>query len=85
MASRSRRRSHAYLLAFVANLVSAGVRLGPIGQTDGQRIIAALVPHRFRRPPRALERALDDLGGAALRSDIAAMRHETQYSRLFRS
>jgi urease accessory protein len=75
----------AFALAQVANLVSAALRLGPIGQSDGQKILAALLP-----PIRALARAahgagLADLGGAAFRSDIAAMRHETQYSRLFRS
>jgi urease accessory protein len=75
----------AFALAQAANLVSAVVRLGPIGQTDGQKILAALLP-----PIRALAReavcaSLADLGGAAFRSDIAAMRHESQYSRLFRS
>jgi urease accessory protein len=75
----------AYALAFVANLVSAAVRLGPIGQTDGQRITAALFPRLTDAAARAAGSTLDDLGGCALRSDIAAMRHETQYSRLFRS
>jgi len=75
----------AYMLAFQANLVSAAIRLGAIGQTDGQRILAHLTP-LVRRQAEALENAsLDDLGGCALRADIAAMRHETQYSRLFRS
>ena len=74
-----------YLLAFQANLVSAAIRLGAIGQTDGQRILAHLTP-LVRRQATALDGAtLDDLGSCALRSDIAAMRHETQYSRLFRS
>ncbi len=75
----------AYLLGFVANLTSAAVRLGPIGQTDGQRVIARLVPQLTVSARKAAEASLDDLGGAALRSDIAAMRHETLYSRLFRS
>ena len=75
----------AFALAQAANLVSAALRLGAIGQTDGQKILAALLA-----PIRALARAahdasLADLGGAAFRSDIAAMRHESQYSRLFRS
>jgi urease accessory protein len=75
----------AFILAQAANLVSAALRLGAIGQSDGQKALAALLP-----PIRALARAahaasLADLGGAAFRSDIAAMRHETQYSRLFRS
>ena len=75
----------AYLVAFAGNLVSAAVRLGPVGQTDGQKIIARLVPALREAAQMAASGTLDDLGSAALRSDIAAMRHETQYSRLFRS
>lgn len=75
----------AYGLAFVANLVSASVRLGIVGQTDGQRITAALVPALHAAAAAAQTATLDDLGSGCLRSDIAALRHETQYSRLFRS
>ena len=75
----------AFLVAFAGNLVSAAVRLGPVGQTDGQKIIARLVPALREAAQMAASGTLDDLGSAALRSDIAAMRHETQYSRLFRS
>ena len=75
----------AFLVAFAGNLVSACVRLGPVGQTDGQRIIAGLVPALRDLARKATHGGLDDLGSVALRSDIAAMRHETQYSRLFRS
>ena len=75
----------AYGLAFVANLVSASVRLGIVGQTDGQKITAALVPALQAAAAAAGPATLDDLGGCTLRSDIASLRHETQYSRLFRS
>ena len=75
----------AFGLAFVQNLVSAAVRLGPIGQTDGQRLTASLVPALRDLAATAAHSSLDELGGCALRSDIAAMRHETLYSRLFRS
>lgn len=75
----------AYLTGFVANLVSAAIRLGVTGQTDGQRTIAALMP-RVREVAGAAEGAgLDDLGGCAFHSDLGAILHETQYSRLFRS
>jgi urease accessory protein len=75
----------AFILAQGANLVSAALRLGSIGQTEGQTILAALLP-RVRALAREAEGSmLADLGGSAFRSDIAAMRHETQYSRLFRS
>ena len=75
----------AFAQAFVAALVSAAVRLGPIGQTGAQQAMAALLPAVLAMAAAAREETLDDLGGCALRSDIAAMRHETQYSRLFRS
>jgi urease accessory protein len=75
----------AYLHAFAANLVSAGVRLVPLGQTDGQRVLAALEPRVATTAERARATALDDVGGAAFRADLAAIRHETQHTRLFRS
>jgi urease accessory protein len=75
----------AYGLAFVANLVSASVRLGIVGQTDGQKLTAGLVPAVQAAAAVAEPATLDDLGGCALRSDLASLRHETQYSRLFRS
>ena len=75
----------AYLWAFAANLVSAGVRLVPLGQTDGQRIQAALMPITLDVARDAESSTLDDIGGCAFRAEIAAMRHETQHVRLFRS
>lgn len=79
------RACEAFALGFVANLVSAAVRLSVIGQTQGQRALAAMAAPVAALGAAAAEAALDDLGAAALRSDIASMRHETQYSRLFRS
>jgi len=76
---------HAFLHAIASNLVSAGVRLVPLGQTDGQRALAALEAPIALAAKLALASALDDIGSATLRADIAAMRHETQYTRLFRS
>ena len=75
----------AYAQQFAANLVSAVVRLGAIGQTDGQKVIAALTEEALRAARFASGASLDDLGSATFRSDIASLRHETQYSRLFRS
>lgn len=75
----------AFALAATTNLVSAGVRLGPIGQSEAQAIIAGLCPAVSRLAAFAETATHDDLGTAAWRGDIAAMRHETQYSRLFRS
>lgn len=76
---------HAYLHAFTANLISAGVRLIPLGQTEGQRVLAALEPVAAATARRALATPLDSVGSATLRADIASMKHETQYTRLFRS
>lgn len=75
----------AYLSGFIANLVSAAVRLGIVGQTDGQRIIAGLQPAIAALAQDAQALTLDDLGAATLRSDLFSLQHETQYSRLFRS
>lgn len=75
----------AYLQGFAANLVSAGVRLIPLGQRDGQRVIAALEAPIAATLEAALTAPLEDLGGVAVLADLAAMKHETQYTRLFRS
>lgn len=75
----------AYLQAFAANLVSAAVRLVPLGQTDGQRALAALEPVILAAAEAALARPFADLGSAAPMVDWCSMTHETQYTRLFRS
>jgi len=75
----------AFVLAFVMNLLSVGLRLGALGQTGAQKITAALLPAIRATAAFAVASTFDDLGGAALQSDIASMRHESQYSRLFRS
>jgi urease accessory protein len=76
---------HCYVHALAANLVSAGVRLIPLGQTEGQRLLAALEPMVTATAARALATPLDEVGGAAIRADLAGMRHEAQHTRLFRS
>jgi urease accessory protein len=75
-----------HLHAFVANLVSAGVRLVPLGQTDGQRALAALEPSiRAAADGAAAVAGLDEIHAAAPAIDLLSIRHETQYPRLFRS
>ena len=74
-----------YLEAFAANLVSAGLRLGLIGHTGAQRIIAELEPTICAAARAAIGRDPDDFGAATFAVDLASMVHETQYSRLFRS
>jgi len=75
----------AFLQALTANWISAGVRLIPLGQTDGQRVLAALEDAVAATAARALTTPLDELGTCAFRADVAGMKHETQYTRLFRS
>lgn len=78
-----------FLTGLAGNLVSAAVRLSIVGQTGGQQVVAALVPAIVAHAACVLAAGADELdtllGGAAWRSDIAALCHETQYTRLFRS
>jgi len=75
----------AYLNAVVANLVSVGVRLVPLGQSAGLKVLASLHQEIAATARRAEVSSLDDLGSATVLAEIAAMRHETQYSRVFRT
>ncbi len=76
---------HAFFHAVVSNWISAGARLVPLGQTECQRVLAELEPIVVSTGKRALEASLDDLGSTTFRADLASLRHETQYTRLFRS
>jgi urease accessory protein len=76
---------HAFFHALTSNWISSGARLIPLGQTDSQRVLALLEPVVAETVHRALKATLDDLGSATFRADLASMRHETQYTRLFRS
>jgi len=75
----------AFLQSYVANLVTAAVRLIPLGQTAGQLAVAGLESEVLKASARAEEDTLADLGSAAFVVDLVSMAHETQYTRLFRS
>ncbi len=75
----------AFLQAGATNLVQAAIRLGVIGQSDGVKTSAALEPLIAATADRASRASLHDLGSGTIMSEIVAMRHETQHSRLFRS
>lgn len=78
----------AYLHSIVGNLASAAQRLIPLGQTDGQRVIAAMRPAAAAVVRRAAGLQGDPfaaMGGACFIADYASMAHETQYTRLFRT
>jgi urease accessory protein len=75
----------AYLQGFAASLTSVAVRLVPLGQTAGLEVLCDLAPVISDAARRAADASLDDLGAITLLADIAAMKHETQRSRVFRS
>jgi urease accessory protein len=76
---------HAHALGFVSNLTSAAIRLGVIGQTDAQRIIAGLLSTIGASVEHAIDANEDELGTATLFADLASLHHETLTTRLFRS
>ena len=75
----------AALHGFLANLIGAAARLVPLGQSDCLRVLASLEVEVIDAATRAEHASRDDLGSACLRGDIASMRHEMQYTRLFRT
>lgn len=74
-----------FLQAFASNLVACATRLVPLGQTEAQRLIRTLTPLCERIALSAQQADLDQLSSTAFLSDIASMKHETQYSRIFRT
>jgi urease accessory protein len=75
----------AFAFAWAGTLTSAAIRLGVVGQTDAQSVMAALSGALSAAAKLAQTQTLDDIGGAAFSADLASLEHETQYSRLFRS
>ena len=75
----------AHLHPFTSNLIQAAVRLVPLGQRDGVAALVALEPVILQVASQAARSSLDDLGSSTFFSDLLSMRHETQYSRVFRS
>ena len=75
----------AFVFATLANAIAAATRLGVIGQTDAQRILAEFAGRVAALVEAALHASLDDLGSATVRADIFTFLHETQYTRLFRT
>ncbi len=74
-----------FLQAFASNLVACATRLVPLGQIDAQRLIRQLTPLCAQIAEKAKKASLDELSSTAFLGDIAAMKHETQYSRIFRT
>lgn len=74
-----------FLHAFASNIISAAIRAVPLGQNQGQRVLAAMEPVIAHICEETAAQGLEDLGSSTLLADIASMNHETKYSRLFRS
>jgi urease accessory protein len=75
----------AFLHALASQSVSAAIRLGVLGQRQGVGVVAGLEATILAVAAEASQSSLDDLGSATVIADLAAIRHETQHSRLFRS
>ncbi len=74
-----------YLHAFASNLVSVGIRFVPLGQTEGQGVLAGLHGTIETLAARAAKATLDDLGSAALAADLGAMKQEGMDVRIYRT
>jgi len=74
-----------YLQNFAGNLCTIATRHVPLGQTEGQAVLARLLPEIEALGTRAASASLDDLGSSALAADLAAFQHETQDVRIFRT
>lgn len=74
-----------YLQSFVSNLVTIGVRFIPLGQTEGQRVLTELQTDIQDAAVFASTADLDDIATSTFASDLAAMEHETQEVRLFKT
>ena len=75
----------AYLWAWLENQVMAAVKAVPLGQTDGQKILLSLGNTLSSVAEKAKSLKDEDLGNFAPGLALLSSRHETQYSRLFRS
>ncbi len=74
-----------YMQGFATNLVTIGVKAIPLGQSAGQGVLAGLLPDIAAQAARAVTAGPDDLGTACLAADLAAMRHETLETRIYRT
>jgi urease accessory protein len=75
----------AWLQQFVTAQVSVAVRLVPLGQSKGLKVLRDLIPTIASIADCAARATLDDLGSATIGAEIAAMKHETQVTRIFRT
>ncbi|MCU0828396.1 MAG: urease accessory protein UreF [Tabrizicola sp.] len=74
-----------FLHGFATNLVACATRFAPLGQTDGQGVLASLHQVITEVAAYAATANVDEIGTAALAAELAAMRHETMDVRLFKT
>ena len=74
-----------FVWAWCENQVSIGIKLIPLGQTSGQRLLSRLIPLLNHAIQQGLEVHDNEIGASCPGAVIASMQHEDQYSRLFRS
>jgi urease accessory protein len=74
-----------YLHGFAGNLVAVATRFVPLGQTEGQAVLAGVHPVIGEIAGWAATAGLDEIGTAAFGADLAAMRHEDMDVRIFRT
>ena len=74
-----------FLQSFIGNLISVAVRAVPLGQSDGQIILAQLMPAVAALADEVATTPLDDIGGYAILADHASILHETLETRIYRT
>jgi urease accessory protein len=74
-----------FLQSWATNLIAAAIKLVPLGQTVGQKILLELTPTLETATAQCWVTALEDLALSSWGTSLASMQHETLYSRLFRS
>jgi urease accessory protein len=74
-----------YAWSVLESAVTAGVKLIPLGQTHGQQVVQKLAESIPAAMAKAVTMRDDDIGSSTPAQAIASSRHETQYTRLFRS
>ncbi|SIS59429.1 urease accessory protein [Thalassolituus maritimus] len=74
-----------YLWSWLENMVIGAVKLIPLGQSDGQRVLFRFTDYLSTACEEAFDVEDDDIGASSPAQAIASSLHETQYCRLFRS
>lgn len=77
--------AYGYAWSWLENLVLAAVKIIPLGQTQGQKTLQHMTPQLLQAVEQGLQIVDENIGASLFALAIASSRHETQYTRLFRS